>query len=85
MKYLDMPVDNDANKAYAEMLSHIERGRSVAIVPVKQPNGKPGVYIYSAKPESEISLANTFHHCTRMVLDARQAAAADNCKPIPKK
>lgn len=72
IKLLDMPEGNDVCLLYREMMKHVDNDRSVAVIPVRG-----GAYLYSARPEGEITEDQARRHVVRMGVRANHAAMCE--------
>lgn len=82
MKYNDMPPGNDLSPAYNMFAGNIARGRSVAVVFVRDENGRNASYVYSGEAEIPLDEANSIRHCLAICNRARDAAEARGNHPI---
>jgi len=72
-----MPVGNDVCLLYQEMMKQVNQNRSVAVIPVKG-----GAYLYSARPEGEVTLEMAQPHVVRMGVRANHAAMCEGYEVI---
>ena len=79
-----MPPGQDVCVSYQMFMRHVEAGRAVGVVPIIQPDGTRGTYVYSGevpdKPKAEYDSPNDPSGWgVEMVIKARQKAENAGC------
>ncbi len=83
-KCYDMPPGMDVCVSYEMFLRHIIAGRAVGVVPIIQPDGIRGTYVYSGETPDRAVKHKTPNDPSgwgvEMVTKAREKARAAGCK-----